>query len=268
MGLKLVLSAIFEVMNGPIILLSPSKGMNSSKIALPWSDADPAAFSAYTKNVVEAIAGLSPEQKKALFKVSDAMYPTVEALWDHSSNDFVAPKQEGVPGLVAYSGEAFKALHAESLSVEAQKRARTSLVVLSALYGAVSGGTLVRPYRLEMQSKLPVGDAKNLYALWKPVLTQWLNEQSVPFIIDACSGEYSKAVVWKEVKTPVVHVDFKQMKNGVAKSISAFSKQARGSFARWVLQENVQTIFGLASFNKEGYQLFSHEGDKMVFLRE
>lgn len=268
MGLKLVLSAIFEVMNGPIILLSPSKGMNSTKTALPWSDVDPAAFPVQTKYVVQAIGELSAAEKKALFKVSDAMYPDVEALWDHSSKDFVAPDEKGVPGLVAYSGEAFKALHAESLSVEAQQRARTSLVILSALYGAVSGGTLVRPYRLEMQSKLAVGEAKNLYALWKPVLTDWLNEQSTPFIIDACSGEYSKAVVWKEVKKPVVHVDFKQMKNGVVKSISAFSKQARGSFARWVLQENVQTIFGLASFNKDGYRLMSHEGDKMVFLRE
>jgi cytoplasmic iron level regulating protein YaaA (DUF328/UPF0246 family) len=125
----------------------------------------------------------------------------------------------------------------------------------------------VRPYRLEMQSKIAVEDARNLYAWWKPVLTEWLDAQGAPFIINACSGEYSKAVDWKSVRKPVIHVDFKQMKNGTMKSISAFSKQARGTFARWVLQENVQTIFGLASFTKDGYQLLSHEDDKMVFLR-
>ena len=38
--------------------------------------------------------------------------------------------------------------------------------------------------------------------------------------------------------------------------------------ARWIFTENIQTIFSLASFDLDGYRLYSHEGDNMVFLRE
>lgn len=233
----------------------------------PWSHPTPPHFPARTTAVVKAVQALSAAEKKVLFKVSDALFESTTQLWNPALEEFLAPEGQGVPGVFAYSGEAFKSLDASSLSVDALNRAKDALVVLSGLYGVVTGGVNVRPYRLEMQSKLAVEDARNLYAWWKPVLTEWLDAQSAPFIINACSGEYSKAVDWKSVRTAVIHVDFKQMKNGTMKSISAFSKQARGTFARWVLQENVQTIFGLASFTKDGYQLLSHEGDKMVFLR-
>ena len=241
--------------------------MAQGPLQAPWSAQTPAYFPAQTSDVVQAIHSLSMSGKKNLFKVSDTLFETTSQLWEHDANDFLHPGSAGIPGVFAYTGEAFKALDATTLSSPALLRAKDQLVILSALYGAVTGGVEVRPYRLEMQSKLPVGDAKNLYALWKPLLTGWLNDQHAPFIVNACSGEYSKAVDWKKVTSPVVHVDFKQMKNGAMKSISAFSKQARGSFARWILQENVQTIFGLASFSEEGYELLSHEDDKMVFLR-
>ncbi|MGB1184966.1 MAG: YaaA family protein [Schleiferiaceae bacterium] len=254
-------------MNSPLVLLSPSKGMAAESPFAPWSHPTPPHFPARTTAVVQAVQALSAAEKKVLFKVSDALFESTTQLWNPALEEFLAPEGQGVPGVFAYSGEAFKSLDASSLSVDALNRAKDALVVLSGLYGVVTGGVNVRPYRLEMQSKLAVEDARNLYAWWKPVLTEWLDAQSAPFIINACSGEYSKAVDWKSVRTAVIHVDFKQMKNGTMKSISAFSKQARGTFARWVLQENVQTIFGLASFTKDGYQLLSHEGDKMVFLR-
>ncbi len=267
MGLKLGHSIIFDAMKSPLVLLSPSKGMAGALSSAPWDTTAPAHFPEQTAAVVAAVHALSTEDQKTLFKVSEKLFEATAALWEPTADKFVTPADQGVPGVFAYTGEAFKSLDAGSLGTDALARAKESLVVLSGLYGAVTGGVMIRPYRLEMQSKLAVGEAKNLYALWKPELTAWLDQQPVPFIINACSGEYSKAVDWNAVKTPVIHVDFKQMKNGTMKSISAFSKQARGTFARWVLQENVQTIFGLASFNKEGYQLFSHEGDKMVFLR-
>ena len=60
----------------------------------------------------------------------------------------------------------------------------------------------------------------------------------------------------------------KQLKDGEMKSVSTFSKQARGTMARWIFTENIQTIFSIASFDLDGYRLYSHENDNMVFLRE
>ncbi len=256
----------FYPMNKPLILLSPSKGMRTDA-PFPYSTPQPMSFPQETEMVVVAVQKLSEKLRQTLFKVSDKLWPEVHAMWSKEPLHYLRPNP-GVAGIHAYSGEAFKYLDSETLSDGALARAKERLVVLSALYGAVHPDTVVVPYRLEMLSKLAVGKAKNLYGLWKPVLTKWINEGNADFVVDACSGEYSKAIDWKVVEKPVVEVAFKQRKNGELKSVSAFSKQARGAFARWMLEANVHTISGLEAFNELGYELHSNEDNKMVFLRD
>ena len=256
----------FYPMNKPLILLSPSKGMRTDA-PFPYSTPQPLSFPQETEMVVVAVQKLSEKLRQTLFKVSDKLWPEVHAMWSKEPLHYLRPNP-GVAGIHAYSGEAFKYLDSETLSEGALARAKERLVVLSALYGAVHPDTVVVPYRLEMLSKLAVGKAKNLYVLWKPVLTKWINEGNADFVVDACSGEYSKAIDWKVVEKPVVEVAFKQRKNGELKSVSAFSKQARGAFARWMLEANVHTISGLEAFNELGYELHSNEDNKMVFLRD
>ena len=256
----------FYPMNKPLILLSPSKGMRTDA-PFPYSTPQPLSFPQETEMVVVAVQKLSEKLRQILFKVSDKLWPEVHAMWSKEPLHYLRPNP-GIAGIHAYSGEAFKYLDSETLSDGALARAKERLVVLSALYGAVHPDTVVVPYRLEMLSKLAVGKAKNLYVLWKPVLTKWINEGNADFVVDACSGEYSKAIDWKVVEKPVVEVAFKQRKNGELKSVSAFSKQARGAFARWMLEANVHTISGLEAFNELGYELHSNEDNKMVFLRD
>ena len=256
----------FYPMNKPLILLSPSKGMRS-KAAFPYSTSRQLIFPKKTEMVITAVQKLSEKAGKALFKVSDKLWPDVHAMWSKGQSHYLRPSP-GVAGIHAYSGEAFKFLDSGSLSERALARAQERLVILSALYGAVHADAVVVPYRLEMLSKLAAGKAKNLYALWKPVLTAWVNEGDADFVVDACSGEYSKAIDWKAVEKPVVAVDFKQRKNGQVKSVSAFSKQARGAFVRWMLDADVHTISGLEAFKELGYELHSSEDNKLVFLRD
>ena len=256
----------FYPMNRPLILLSPSKGMRV-EADFPYSTPQPVSFPQETEMVVVAVQKLSEKARQTLFKVSDKLWPDVHAIWSKEPLHYLRPNP-GVAGIHAYSGEAFKFLGSETLSDGALARAQERLVVLSALYGAVHADTVVVPYRLEMLSKLAAGKAKNLYGLWKPVLTKWINEGNADFVVDACSGEYSKAIDWNAVEKPVVAVDFKQRKNGQLKSVSAFSKQARGAFVRWMLEADVNTISGLESFNELGYELHSNEDNKMIFLRD
>jgi cytoplasmic iron level regulating protein YaaA (DUF328/UPF0246 family) len=70
------------------------------------------------------------------------------------------------------------------------------------------------------------------------------------------------------VNTPVVQVDFKQLKNGQMKSVSAFSKQARGAFVRWCLENNIKEMSSLTSFSEMGYRMHTFDDNKLVFLRD
>jgi len=256
----------FYPMNKPLILLSPSKGMRTEAV-FPYLSPKAISFRRETEMVVAAVQKLSGKAGQTLFKVSDKLWPEVHAMWSKESEHFLRPNP-GVAGIHAYSGEAFKFLDSETLSERALARAQERLVILSALYGAVYADSVLVPYRLEMLSKLAVGTSKNLYALWKPVLTAWVNEGNADFVVDACSGEYSKAIDWRAVEKPVISVDFKQRKNGQVKSVSAFSKQARGAFVRWMLEADVHTISGLEAFKELGYELHSSEDNKLVFLRD
>ena len=253
-------------MNNPLILLSPSKGMSrnggvTSKVS------GLCAFPEITARVVRSIQELKPEAAKKLFKVSDALWPEVAAMWSNDSESYTNP-EVGLRGLGAYTGEAFKFLNAAELSPEGNSNAQQSLYILSALYGVVSANMHIAPYRLEMQSQLEVDSHRNLYSLWRPILTQWMNTLHAPFIIDACSGEYSKAIDWKNVKRPYVQVDFKQLKNDQIKSVSAFSKQARGAFVRWCLENNIKEMESLTSFQEMGYRMHTFDDNKLVFLRD
>lgn len=225
------------------------------------------AFPEITGQVVAAIQGLKPEAAKKLFKVSDALWTEVAAMWSNDLRSYTNP-EVGLRGLTAYTGEAFKYLNAAKLSPAGKSNARQSLFIMSALYGMVGVNMHIAPYRLEMQSRLEIAPHRNLYSLWRPILTQWVNAADAPFVIDACSGEYSKAIDWKNVKQPYVQVDFKQMKNGQIKSVSAFSKQARGAFVRWCLENNIKEMESLTSFREMGYRIHTFHDNKLVFLRD
>ena len=149
----------------------------------------------------------------------------------------------GLPGLFAYTGEAFKSFDAYSLGPNALQRAKNSLAIISGLYGVVNGDMNIVPYRLEMQSRLVLVTIR-IYMRYGNRCSPNGSTNKSGFCCNLCSTEYAKAFDWKSVTMPTIHVDFKQMKNGEQKSISAFSKQARGLMARWIFKENIQTILG------------------------
>ena len=241
--------------------------MSSFPSNAPYVGCSSVPFSKATKEIVESVQAMSSSQRQELLKVSDKLLHSTEKNWSLSPSEYLEPSR-GLPGLFAYNGEAFKSFDVNSLGNSALQRAKKSLAIVSALYGIVTGEMNIVKYRLEMQSKLQVNGYKNLYSLWRPILTQWLNNQESGFVVNLCSREYSKVFDWKSVTIPVLHIDFKQLKDGEMKSVFTFSKQARGTMARWIFTENIQTIFSIASFDLDGYRLYSHENDNMVFLRE
>jgi cytoplasmic iron level regulating protein YaaA (DUF328/UPF0246 family) len=253
-------------MNNPLILLSPSKGMiRNSEVSSKESRL--CVFPEITAKVVSSIQELKPEAAKKLFKVSDAMWTDVAEMWGKDPKSYTNPKV-GLRGLTAYTGEAFKFLNPAEFSPLGNLNAQQSLYIMSALYGVVGANMHIAPYRLEMQSRLEVTSHRNLYSLWRPILTQWVNTLDAPFVIDACSGEYSKAIDWKNINRPYVQVDFKQLKNDQIKSVSAFSKQARGAFVRWCLENNIKEMESLTSFQEMGYRMHTFDDNKLVFLRD
>lgn len=135
-----------------------------------------------------------------------------------------------------YSGVLFEALNYASLDKPAKLRADQSILVISALWGAVRFDDRIPPYRLSMSTKLePLG---RLGSWWKKRLTPVLDEVAGnQLIIDARSSTYTAA--YKPGNGNSVAVNVFQLRNGVPKVVSHFAKHTRGEVARFLVQQEV-----------------------------
>jgi cytoplasmic iron level regulating protein YaaA (DUF328/UPF0246 family) len=173
--------------------------------------------------------------------------------------------------IFAFDGDVYTGLDAYTIPVDKLDDVQDRLIILSGLYGLLKPLDLIQAYRLEMGTNLSIGDSKNLYEFWKPVITAALNKElkKSELFLNLASNEYFSAVDVKALKVPVITPEFKEFKDGQLKIISFFAKKARGLMVRYIIDHTVETIEDLKGFNYEGYQ-FSDAlsvGNKLVFTR-
>jgi len=125
---------------------------------------------------------------------------------------------------------------------------------------------------LEMGTDLTVNNKKNLYAYWGDTVTEALNDEleDDELFVNLASQEYFKVVRPKNLKVPVISPVFKDFKNGQLKIISFFAKKARGSMARYLIDNDIKTLDGIKGFDYEGYgysEQYAEKENEPVFIR-
>ena len=80
-----------------------------------------------------------------------------------------------------------------------------------------------------------------------------LRAQGNRFILNLASLEYSDVALHGIQPEIVMTCRFLDERNGTFKSISSFSKSARGAMARYVLSENIRNPEQLQAFRELGY---------------
>lgn len=182
-------------------------------------------------------------------------------------------RQPSHPALYLFQGDVYQALDANNLSKKAISFSQDHLMILSGLYGLLRPLDLIQPYRLEMGTKLENPKGKDLYALWQQTVTEQLNKtlshHKNPFILNLASTEYSKAISVKALKYPMINVNFKENKSGKLKTIGILAKKARGTMARYILENQFDTIDKIKSFDELGYQYTDTLSDQknLMFIR-
>ena len=117
-------------------------------------------------------------------------------------------------------------------------------------------------------------EGKNLYEFWRDTLSKNLNAQAEELgtdtLINCASQEYFGAVDLKRLKLRVITPVFMELKNGQPKIVSFFAKKARGSMARFMIQNRLTDAEAIKDFDLGGYKFEPDmsEGDKWVFLRD
>ena len=176
--------------------------------------------------------------------------------------------------MLVFKGDVYQGLQAEDLTNRELDFAQKHIRILSGLYGILRPLDLMKPYRLEMGTKLETSEGKNLYEFWgnkiqKNVLED-LKKQKSDLLINLASKEYFSVLGKMPEDVNVVSPTFKDYKNGKYKIISFYAKKARGLMARWIIQNKVKDFEDLANFNVDGYKYSKAESTATtpVFLRK
>ena len=161
------------------------------------------------------------------------------------------------PAILAFDGDVYDGFAAKSMTVAELKQAQARIRILSGLYGILRPLDLLQAYRLEMGTALTNPKGKDLYAFWGEQLADQINAELATHkhkvLINLASDEYFKALPLKALDAPVVAPVFKDQKSGAYKIISFFAKRARGTMARYIVQNQVDTADALKQFNEDGY---------------
>jgi len=254
-----------------IALIAPAKRLDYDS-DLSVEDFSIAEHLKESKELIKELQKKSPEDLSSLMGLSE----NLSMLNFERNMNWQVPKKpsnEVRQAIFAFKGDVYVGLDSETLSKSDIKYAQNNLAILSGLYGLLKPLDLMYPYRLEMGTKMKNEKGKNLYEFWGNKITTSINalakKNNSKGIINLASVEYFTSVKTENLDLPVYSPVFKDFKNGKYKIISFFAKKARGSMARFVIQNKIKNPADLNKFNLDGYKYSKKDSSEYspVFLR-
>ena len=254
-----------------IIVLSPAKTLDyefesNHEHCVP-------AFLSQSSKLISNLKTKEPKDIASLMGLSDKL-ATLNFDRYQSWSPAKKVSADSKPSMLVFKGDVYQGLQAEDLNNSQMKFAQKHIRILSGLYGILRPLDLMKPYRLEMGTKLETSEGKNLYEFWgdkvqKNVLNE-LKDQKSDLLINLASKEYFTVLGKLPEDINVVTPTFKDYKNGNYKIISFYAKKARGLMAKWIIQNKVTNFEDLSGFDVDGYKYSKAESTATVpvFLRK
>ncbi|MGP9834091.1 peroxide stress protein YaaA [Marinobacter sp. NSM] len=253
-----------------LMIISPAKTLDYDS---------PLATETYTQpdflddacELIDQLKALEPHQVSNLMSISDKLGQLNAERFRTWHTPFTPDNAR--QAILAFKGDVYTGLDAESFSEQDFAFAQKHLRMLSGLYGLLKPLDLMQPYRLEMGTKFENQRGKDLYAFWGSKITEALNEllaKDDQVLVNLASNEYFKSVQKKQLDGRLITPQFKDWKNGQYKMISFYAKKARGLMCRYAIQNQITQADDLKGFNLEGYYFSEDQSDNnnWVFLRD
>lgn len=164
-----------------------------------------------------------------------------------------------LPAILAYHGQAYKHLKAETLNVDDLTYSQGKLWITSFLYGLLRPLDGILPYRMEGNVELPSGKGQNLFGFWKSHLTDILIDSVKSddgILIHLATEEYQHLFDWQRVRKEVRIIQplFYVRKGTELKIQAVWAKTCRGAMTRFIIENRITTPDDLSSFSYEGFE--------------
>ena len=254
-----------------LIVLSPAKTLDYS--VDPKSNHTAPQFLSQSSKLIKTLKEKEPKDIASLMGLSDKL-ATLNFDRYQSWKAAKSVSSDAKPSMLVFKGDVYQGLNAEDFSNKDLKYAQKHLRILSGLYGILRPMDIMKPYRLEMGTKLETSKGKNLYEFWGELVQNNviddLSSQKSDLLINLASKEYFSVLGKMPEFINVVSPVFKDYKSGKYKIISFYAKKARGLMARWIIQNKITDFEELINFDIDGYKYSKAESttSEPVFLRK
>ncbi|MBD63088.1 MAG: hypothetical protein CMD68_03300 [Gammaproteobacteria bacterium] len=254
-----------------IVLLSPAKTLDYSK----EFDLEPTvpAFLSDSAKLIKELKTKEPKDIASLMGLSDKLATlNFDRYQGWSASKKIS--NDSKPAIFVFQGDVYQGLQAEKFDKKDIAFAQKHLRILSGLYGKLKPLDVIKPYRLEMGTKLSNPNGKNLYEFWgnkiRDNIIKELKANKSKLIVNLASKEYFSVLGEIPQDINVVSPVFKDFKNGQYKLISFYAKKARGYMSNWIIKNKITDSNDFRSFNEEGYKFSKSESTETepVFLRK
>ena len=254
-----------------LIVISPAKTLDYETLPTIKKSTQPALLEE-SQLLIDELRKLSPQAVSTLMGISDKLgvlnYERYQQWQQPFTND------NAKQAVLAFKGDVYTGLDAQSLSAKELAFAQKHLRILSGLYGVLRPLDLMQPYRLEMGTKFSSNRAVDLYGFWGERITQLINKQlkalNTDTLVNLASNEYFKSVQADKLNATIITPVFKDKKNGQYKIISFYAKKARGLMTAYAIRKGITDAAKLKRFNWEGYAYNKElsKGREWTFTRD
>ena len=243
------------------IILSPAKKMitdtdSIAPVGLP-------EFIDKTTAILSCLKDKSKEELKSVWKCNDKI---LEQNFHRLEN--MNLYQMLTPAVLSYEGIAFQYMAPSVFEDRQFVYIQNHLRILSAFYGVLKPMDGVTPYRLEMQAKVGIGDAKNLYEYWGDLLYRSVIDDS-RIIINLASKEYSKCI--EKYLTPqdrYITITFCELSGDKLVTKGTYAKMARGEMVRFMAENNIENPVEIQKFDRLRYSFRSDLSSDTEYIFE
>ncbi len=168
-------------------------------------------------------------------------------------------EKQKLPAILAYHGQAYKHLKAETLNVDDLNYSQEKLWITSFLYGLLRPLDGILPYRMEGHVELPSGAGQNIFGFWKSCLTDLLVESVKAddgILLHLATEEYQHLFDWKSVRREVRVIQplFYVRKGNDLKIQAVWAKTCRGAMTRFIIENRITNPNDLSAFKYEGFE--------------
>lgn len=245
------------------IIISPAKKMNVDTDSLEWLALP--RFLERTEQLLARLKSMSYAELKKLWKCNDQLAElNVQRL---QAMDL---RRHLTPAILSYEGIQYQYMAPGVFTTWEFEYIQDHLRILSGFYGLLRPFDGVTPYRLEMQARLAVDGAKDVYAFWGDTLARQLFEET-DCILNLASKEYSVCVSrYLPPNVRFITCIFGEDKDGKVIEKATMCKMARGEMVRFLAENNITDPKDVQKFDRQHFHFSPAHSDEntYVFLRD